>query len=95
MKCRAAVLRGVGKDWEIQLSVAQELFSDRTSQTYVDPDQERILRFIGEISWDFSDDHALELFGLRAIDSWKMLDNLRRSRAGLPLVNVVDRRRGY
>jgi glyoxylate/hydroxypyruvate reductase A len=25
----------------------------------------------------------------------QFLDNLRRSRAGLPLVNVVDRRRGY
>ena len=25
----------------------------------------------------------------------QFLDNLRRARAGLPLVNVVDRRRGY
>ena len=56
------------EDFEIQLSVAQELFSDRTNRTWVEPDQERILRYFAELSWDFLPDHALQLFALRAID---------------------------
>ncbi len=55
-------------DWELQVSVAQELFSDRTSRTWVEPDQERVLRLMGEFSWDWFPDHALELFALRASD---------------------------
>lgn len=54
--------------WEIQLSVAQEVATDRTDQDYVEPDDSRVLRFIGEASWDFANDHALELFALRSID---------------------------
>ena len=54
--------------WEIQLSAAQEVASDRTDQDYVEPDDSRVLRFIGEASWDWFDDHALELFALRHID---------------------------
>jgi alginate production protein len=50
------------KTFEITLAVARELFSDRTDQSFVDPEQEGVLRVIGEAGWDWRPGHALELF---------------------------------
>ena len=57
-----------GGDVEIALAVAYELASDRSDQSFVEPDQERVLRFIGEASWDFAETHSLQLFVLHQDD---------------------------
>jgi hypothetical protein len=54
--------------FEIGLAVARELGSGRSDQSYVDPEHERVLRLIGEASWDYSPNHALELFLLHQDD---------------------------
>ena len=54
--------------YEIGLAVARELGSDRSDQSDVDPDDERVLRLLGEASWDWSPNHAVELFLLHADD---------------------------
>jgi hypothetical protein len=53
---------------EIAAAVAYELASNRSDQSYVDPDQERVLRWIGEASWDFSPSHSFQLFLLHQDD---------------------------
>jgi hypothetical protein len=50
------------KTYEITLALARELFSDRSDQSFVDPEQEGVLRVIGEAGWDWRPNHALELF---------------------------------
>jgi hypothetical protein len=52
------------ESFEIALAVARELASNRSDQGYVDPEQERVLRLIGEASWDWQPSHAVELFFL-------------------------------
>jgi hypothetical protein len=54
--------------FEATLSVARELFSRRTSQSFVDPEDDEVLRLIGEVSWDWRRHHALELFALHQDD---------------------------
>ncbi|NUN49740.1 MAG: alginate export family protein [Candidatus Brocadiae bacterium] len=51
-------------DFELSLAVAEELFTTRTDRGYVDPDYENVLRILFEGSWDFHEDHAVQLFGL-------------------------------
>ena len=48
--------------FEIALAAARELGSDRSDQSEVDPENERVFRLIGEASWDWSRNHAAELF---------------------------------
>jgi hypothetical protein len=55
--------------FEIELSVARELGPDRSDRSYVDPEQERVLRLIGEASWNWSPSHAFELFLLHQDDT--------------------------
>ncbi len=50
------------ESFEVALALARELAPSRSDRSYVDPDQERVLRLIGEASWDWRPDHALELF---------------------------------
>jgi len=53
---------------EIALAVARELGPTRSDQPYVEPEDERVLRLIGEVSWDWLEDHAMELFLLHQDD---------------------------
>jgi hypothetical protein len=46
----------------VQLALAYEIASSRSDQSFVDPEQERVLRWIGEASWDFAESHSLQLF---------------------------------
>ena len=55
--------------WEVTLALARELFSDRSDRTWIDPDDDRVLRWIGEASWDWRENHALELFLLHQDDT--------------------------
>ena len=54
--------------FEIGFAAARELTSDRSDWSEVDPQHERVLRLIGEASWDWSRNHALELFLLHQDD---------------------------
>jgi hypothetical protein len=54
--------------FEIVASLAYELAPERLDQSFVEPEQERVLRWLGEASWDWSEDHALELFLLHQHD---------------------------
>ena len=54
--------------FEISLAVARELAPDRSDQSDVEPDDDRVFRLIGEASWDYRPNHALELFLLHQDD---------------------------
>ncbi len=66
--------------FEVTLALAREVAPRRSDQSKVEPDFERVLRLIAEISWDWRPDHALELFALHHDD------RSQRQRAG-SLVN--------
>ncbi len=53
---------------EIGLTLAREIVPRRSDLSFVEPEHDRVLRWIGEASWDWSSDHALELFFLAAND---------------------------
>lgn len=55
-------------DFEVTLALARELFSDRSDRTWIDPDDDRVLRWIGEASWDWRESHSLQLFLLHQDD---------------------------
>lgn len=54
--------------FEAGLAVARELGPSRSDQSEVIPDDDRVFRLIGEASWDYSPNHALELFLLHQDD---------------------------
>jgi len=53
---------------ELAVAVAYELGSSRSDHSFVDPEHERVLRFITEFSWDFAEEHSFQLFALRQSD---------------------------
>jgi len=53
---------------EIALALAYELAPNRSDLDDVEPDHDRVLRWLGEASWDWSPNHAVELFLLHADD---------------------------
>lgn len=53
---------------EITLAFAQELASERSDRDTIAPEQQRVRRLIGEASWDWRRDHALEFFLLHQND---------------------------
>jgi hypothetical protein len=55
-------------DFEIALALAYELASDRSDQSFVDPERERVLHWIAEATWDFQENHSFQLFLLHADD---------------------------
>ncbi len=64
-----AVRFGYERDsYEITFALARELGSNRSDQSHVEPEHERVVRLIGEASWDWSRNHALQLFVLHADD---------------------------
>lgn len=54
--------------FDIALALARELGPSRSDRSTVDPQHERVLRLIGEASWAFRPNHAIELFLLRQDD---------------------------
>jgi alginate production protein len=52
----------------IVLALARELGPSRSDRNYVDPEHDRVRRLIGEASWDFRPNHALQLFLLHQND---------------------------
>jgi len=56
------------ESFELALALAYELGSDRSDQSFVDPEHENVLRLLGELGWDYQPDHALELFGVHQND---------------------------
>lgn len=64
----AARIGWEGDTFEITLALAYELASDRSARSWVDPEQERVLRWIAESSWDFSPNHSFQLFLLHQSD---------------------------
>ena len=56
------------RSFEITLALAYELASDRSDRSWVDPEQERVLRCISESSWDFHENHSFQLFVLHQDD---------------------------
>ncbi len=53
---------------EISLALARELAPSRSDLNHIDPEHDRVLRLIGEASWDFRPNHTLELFLLHQND---------------------------
>ncbi len=53
---------------EIALSFARELAPRRSDISFVEPEHDRVVRVIAELSWDFRTDHALEVFALHQDD---------------------------
>jgi alginate production protein len=48
--------------FEISAALARELAPSRSDRSFVDPDHDRVLRVLGEISGEWREAHALELF---------------------------------
>ncbi len=53
---------------EVTLAIAREVAPTRSDHDYVEPEDERVLRLLGEASWTFARGHALELFLLHQRD---------------------------
>jgi alginate production protein len=62
--------------FEVQLAVGRDFAPSRSDHSYVEPENDRVVRWIGEASWDVGDAHGFELFFLHAED------HSRRERTG-------------
>lgn len=56
-------------DFEATVAVARELFSARSDEGFIEPEQEDVTRIIIENSWDWHDDHSIQFFYLRNHDA--------------------------
>lgn len=54
--------------FEIAFALARELGSARSDRDWVEPDHHRVLRWIGELGWDWHENHAIEAFFLHQND---------------------------
>jgi hypothetical protein len=54
--------------FEAVIAVARELAPERSDEGRVDPEQERLLRVIGEVSFDWAAEHGVEVFVLHQED---------------------------
>jgi alginate production protein len=52
------------ESFEVTLAAARELAPNRSDQSRVDPEQERVFRLIGEAGWDWDEAQSVELFFL-------------------------------
>lgn len=50
--------------FEVALAAARELGRTRSDRDFVEPEHDRVFRLLGELSWDWSPHHGLELFAL-------------------------------
>jgi alginate production protein len=49
-------------DFELAVALGRELFAERTDEHGIDPEQEDVMRVIGEASWDWRFGHSLQGF---------------------------------
>jgi hypothetical protein len=56
------------ESFEITLALAHEIAPSRSDRDFVEPDHDGVLRLLGEASWDWMPNHALELFLLQQWD---------------------------
>ncbi len=76
---------------EIALAPAQEIASDRLNRADIAPEQQRVRRLIGEATWDWQRNHALQFFSLHQNDGslrdavGNRVDNKRRDESDAPL----------
>jgi len=54
--------------FEVVFAVARELGSARSDRGWVDPEHNRVVRWIGELGWDWHENHAIEAFFLHQND---------------------------
>ena len=59
-----AIRVGYEGPFDAELALAYPLGQTRSDEHFIDPEREGRLRLLGEISWDWSEDHSLELFFL-------------------------------
>jgi len=50
--------------FNLSFAVGQELFPARSDQSYIDPENEDVLRLFGKASWQYAPEHAATLFAL-------------------------------
>ena len=53
-----------GNGFDIEWALARELFSTRSDENKVEPEQEKVLRLLLEASWDWRPDHSVEIFAV-------------------------------
>ncbi len=53
-----------GDGFDVALALAREVTARRTDLGFIEPEHERVTRWLGEASWEWSEDHALELFAI-------------------------------
>jgi hypothetical protein len=68
-----ADLDGVRVNWEretfeVSLSAASEQAPRNSAQSFIDPEEEDVSRFLGDLHWDYLGDHSVELFALHQND---------------------------
>jgi hypothetical protein len=54
--------------FEAVFAVAHELFPNRSDRDFIEPEQDDVLRLMGEVSWDWRPHHVLEVFALHQDD---------------------------
>jgi hypothetical protein len=54
--------------FDVALAVARELAPERSDHDYVEPEHDRVVRLIGEATWNWSQNHVSELFLLHQDD---------------------------
>jgi hypothetical protein len=53
---------------ELSIAVARRLLPERSDQSFIDPEEDRVLRWIGQATWDFRPNHGIELFAVHHDD---------------------------
>jgi alginate production protein len=87
-------------DVELSLAFAQELASERSDRNYIAPERQRVRRLIGEASWDWQRNHALQFFLLHQNDGSRqhtvgdVVENNRRDESDATLTWVGARASG-
>ena len=85
---------------EIVLAIAQEIASDRSDRSDIAPGQQRVRRLIGEATWDWQRNHALQFFLLHQNDGslrdavGNRVDNKRRDESDATLTWIGARASG-
>lgn len=54
--------------FELAFAVGRAVVPRRSDQSYVEPENDRVLRWIGEATWDWSPNHAFDFFFLASDD---------------------------
>ncbi len=57
-----------GDDVDVALAFGREVTPERTGFDDIEPGQDGVLRWIGEVGWEWIDEHALELYLIRQSD---------------------------